>query len=248
MALRIYIALLIFLCLLCGCQREQMDHCVMSTGNIHTELRSMDGYHSIDLDDRIDLVMEHGSATTIAVEAGENLIDQVITEVRDSVLYIRNDNRCNWVRSFKPRITVSVPVEVVRKLTLRGTGDVTARDTIVRHEFGLEQWGAMGTVDLLLDVNVVKIGLHTGAGNVVIKGMAGHLAEYYSGMLGIIDASQLMARYVSINSSGVGDMRCWATDGMDVQILDAGDVYYRGDPLEFYSLITGTGRLIKDEQ
>jgi hypothetical protein len=247
MALKAHICLLLLVCMLSACKREQMDDCFTSTGSIRMEERSLEAFHGIDLDDRIDLVLDHLPATTITVEAGKNLLGQISTEVRDGVLHVRNENRCNWVRSFKPRITVRVPIDEVDLITVRGQGDVSATDTIRKDAFRIEQWGGMGTADLIVDVSVIHIGLHTGAGDVILKGRTGHSANFYSGMLGTIDASGMRARVVNVNNSGVGDFRCWAHEGLNVRINDAGDVYYRGDAT-VSSEITGSGRLIKVDQ
>jgi hypothetical protein len=233
--------------LLAGCEREQWDDCITSTGPERIEERAVGGFHTVDLSDRVDLVLEPRASGTVAVEAGRNLLGQVGTEVRDSVLYIANDNRCNWVRSFKPRITVHVPVTAVRKLVLRGTGDVSCTDTLRVQDFRVEQHGAQGTTDLLLDVHTCAVGLHTGAGDVRLRGRCTSQADLYSGIMAPIDASQLRARFVAVNNSGIADIRCWATEGLDAQLYSVGDVYYRGDPGSVQSLVLGEGRLIRTE-
>ncbi len=231
------------LVLLSGCRKEQWDDCITSTGPQRSEERVLAGFHTVDVSDRIDVVLDHVPATTIVVEAGRNLMDQVRTEVRDSVLYVTNENRCNWVRSFKPRIVVKVPIADVRTLTLRGTGNISATDTVRQDILRIDQWLAMGTVDLTVNVNSIEVGLHTGAGDVVLRGQVQANANYYSGIMGTIDAADLRAAIVNINNSGVGDFHCWATDELKVQINDAGDVYYRGDPA-IESSINGSGQLI----
>ena len=243
MALRFVISIALLM-LFAGCEKEQWDDCITSTGPERSEERVLSGFHSVDLSDRIDLVLDHSPATTIVVEAGRNLMDQVSTDVRDSVLYIKNHNRCNWVRSFKPRITVKVPIGSVRSLILRGTGDVSATDTVKHDVFRIDQWLAMGTADLRVDVKAIYVGLHTGAGDVVLRGRASTNANFYSGIMGTIDASQMRARFVNINNSGIGDFKCWVDVGLNAEINDVGDVYYRGDPLFVESNINGSGELI----
>jgi hypothetical protein len=238
---------MLLLLLASGCAREQLDDCITSTGPQRTEVRYTGHFHTVDLDDRIDLVLEAREHGTASVEAGRNLLGQVHTEVEDGILKIRNRNKCNWVRSFKPRITVRVPVQDVKQLVLHGTGDIHCTDTIRHDEFRVEQWGAMGTAELLLDVGALYIGLHTGAGDMVLKGRVGQNANFYSDMLGSIDARGLHTPLLNINNQGIGDFRCWAVGEMNVAIRDAGDVYYRGEPLQLNSQITGTGRLIRME-
>lgn len=244
MELRAVIALCALLLL--GCQQEQWDDCVTPAGPMRTEERMLSDFSSIDLGDRVDLLFEQRPDNTVAVEAGSNLLNQVITEVREGTLYVRNDNRCNWVRSFRPRITVRVPVSHVAKLTVRGTGNVDCRDSIVRERFDLAQWGAEGSVRLLLDVLTVDAGLHTGAGDLKLLGRCSGEAFLYSGIMAPLDASGMRTRRVSVNNSGIADMRCWATVFLAVQLNSVGDVYFRGDPPNVQSTISGTGRLIRE--
>jgi hypothetical protein len=232
------------LCLV-GCQREQWDDCITSAGPLRSEVRTVGAFHTIDLDDRIDLVLEERPSNTIAVEAGSNLLGQIRAEVQDGTLIVRNGMKCNWVRSFKQRVTVHVPVSRVAKLTVRGTGDVLCADTIVRDRFELEQWSAQGSADLLLKVQSCSIALHTGAGDARVAGTCVSTADLFSGIQAPIDARALQARNVNVNNSGVADIRCWATERLDVQLRDVGDVYYRGDPA-ISSDITGSGALIRE--
>lgn len=232
--------------LLVGCEREQWDDCVTSTGPPRIEERSVPAFHSVDLDDRIDLVIEARANGAVAVEGGSNLLGQIETEVVDGVLRLRSTMRCNWVRNLKKRVTVHVPVDGLDRLVLRGTGDVRCLDTIQVERFELEQWGAHGGTQLLLDVHTCSIALHTGAGSVNVAGRCSVTADLFSGIMGPIDASGLRTRFVNVNNSGVADVRCWVTDLLDVRINDVGDVYYRGYPTNVQEHITGSGRLLHE--
>jgi hypothetical protein len=167
--------------------------------------------------------------------------------VDNGVLKVRNENRCNWVRSYVPRITVHVPMIGVGQLTLRGSGSVNGLDTIRRERFVVEQWGGEGTVSLLLDVEQLACALHTGVGDVRLSGRCGEVADLYSGVIGAIDAAGLRTPVVNVNNSGVADIRCWAEERLAVKILARGDVYYRGSPTEVATDLQGSGRLLRLE-
>jgi hypothetical protein len=235
----------ILLLMLAGCQREQWDDCVTSTGPLRMEERSLGAFTAIELEDRIDLVLEDRPLGTVAIEGGGNLIGQVATEMSGGALRITNGMRCRWVRSFKPRITVRVPVEGLCRITLRGTGDVSCADTIRCDYFLLEQWGAEGRTDLLLRTTRSDIAMHTGAGSVTISGTA-DLLELFSGIMAPIDARGVAASTVNVNNGGVSDIRCRTNGALNVLIDDAGDVYYAGGPSTVNSTINGSGRLIAE--
>jgi len=234
------------LCVLSACGKDGWDDCVTSTGPMRAEERDVPAFHAVDLSDRVDLVLERRPTGSLVVEAGRNLLGQVSTEVVDGVLRVRNDNRCNWVRSFKPRITVRVPVADVGELVLRGTGHVTSDDTVRRGAFRIQQQNAQGSVTLTVDVDVCEVGLHTGAGDVTLLGRSGTV-HLYSGIQGPIDASGMRAAVVHVNNSGVADIRCQATGSLYAGIHGVGDVLYSGRPDSVRSEITGRGRLIKAE-
>ena len=239
-------AIPLFALLLLGCEREQWDDCITSAGSMRSEERIVGDFHTVDLDDRVDLVIEERTFGSVSVEAGSNLMGQIATEVSDGTLKIRNEMRCNWVRSFKPRVTVHVPVDEVAKLVLRGTGNVSCTDTIIRDGFELEQWSALGSARLWLKVGNCSVALHTGAGDVTVSGTCSNQANLFSGIQGSIDASGLRARYVNVNNSGIADIRCWVDVALDVQLRDVGDVYYRGEPGSVQSDVTGSGSLINN--
>jgi len=230
---------------LASCQRDQWDDCVTSTGATQVEERAVPVFSSIEIEDRIDLVLEARATGSVAVEGGANLIGQAITEVKDGTLHIRNAMRCQWVRSFKPRITVHAPVEGICRITLRGTGNISCTDTLRCTTLLMEQWGAEGSAELKVDVDRLDIALHTGAGDAQVTGDCDE-AGLYSGIMAPIDASGLRAGTVRVNNSSVADIRCWAVNELDAQVRSVGDVYYRGDPGNVSSAITGSGRLIRE--
>lgn len=239
-------ALPLALILLTSCEREQMNDCVTSTGPMRTEERSVGAFSAIELNDRIDLVIGPRATGTVAVEAGRNLLGQLVTEVKDGVLVIRNDMTCHWVRSFKPRITVHVPINTWQRLSLRGTGNVHTTDTIVGDYLEVEQWEGEGSTLLLVRTLNTNIAMHTGAGSITLRGTTS-AAYLYSGIMAPLDASGLHAEDVTVNNSGVADIRCRASQSLNVQLFDAGDVYYYGAPATITSTVTGSGRLIRME-
>ncbi len=233
----------LLLLLLASCEAEQWDDCVTSTGPERLEERGLGSFHRIVMEDRIDLVLENRESGTVVVEGGANLLDQVVTEVEAGTLTVRNENRCNWVRSFRPRITVRVPLQTVMELELRGTGNVHAADTVRQQVFRIEQRNAQGTVDLPLAVDTCYVGMHTGAGDVRLAGRCG-VAYLYSGFMGPIDAGALAAQEVNVNNSGVADIICRAQQRLNVQLFDVGDVRYYGDPL-VQATVTGSGFVVR---
>src|SRR6187402_160202 len=61
-----------------------------------------------DLMCNADVIIHPDTVNRIRVTCGSNLIGKIETEITDGILRIRNNNHCNWVRSFDPYIKVEV--------------------------------------------------------------------------------------------------------------------------------------------
>jgi len=231
---------------LAACAKEERGDCFVSAGALTTELRSVGDFHSIVLDDRIDLVLTQDSLaeSSITVEAGRNLLGRVHTEVRNGELRITSNLKCNWVRNLKERTVVHATFRQLERITYRSVGNITATTPIHGRTFRLEQWDGHGTVRLEVHVDTCWIGLHTGVGDAVVSGTVQQLSLYTLNFAHI-DASSFTASEVLLNNSGSGDIRCRATEALYVQVRNTGDVYYSGEPAMLEAQLTGSGRLIK---
>jgi len=226
-----------------SCEKDQWDDCFTSTGSMTEEIRTTDEFSIVEIHDRVDLVLEEGTAGTIVVRAGKNLFGQIETNVIDGKLIIENKNTCNWVRSFQPRITVRVPVVQVAQLDIMGTGNITSTSTVQRSFFRIDQNGGQGNTVLSLEVDTCFVGMYSGAGNVSITGSS-YFVNLYSNTMGPINAIGLDAEVIAVNNSGNVDIRCRTSGNLNAEIYGVGDVYYSGEPV-ITAHIYGSGQLIK---
>ena len=228
-----------------SCEKDQWNDCFTSTGSMTEEIRTTEAFSTVEIYDRVDLVLEEGNAGSIVVRAGKNLLGQVETNVVDGKLIIENKNTCNWVRSFQPRITVRVPVSQVAHLDIKGTGNISSTSTVQRSFFRIDQNGGQGNTVISIDVDTCFVGMYSGAGNVSVTGST-YFANLYSNTMGPINAIGLDAEVLAVNNSGNVDIRCRASSNLNVEIYGVGDIYYAGEPL-ISTNIVGSGQLIKVE-
>lgn len=243
-----FIPIISLLLLLVSCKKENMGDCFISAGALASEVRTVPAFQRILLSDRIDLELTQDTLAQPMVEVitGKNLLDRVSTTVVDGELRIGSGITCNWVRNLKERPLVRVSFGHLERLTYSSVGNVSATGPIHGRSFRLEQWDGHGTVRLDVHVDTCWIGLHTGVGNAIITGSA-HKLDLYALNFAHIDAEGFPAAQVAVNNSGSGDIRCRATDALDVQVRNVGDVYYSGELSHLNAQLTGSGRLIRME-
>src|SRR5437763_903143 len=94
------------------CNKDNPCDCIHGTGNVVQQERQLSTFHSVYVEDNVNLIFQEDTVQKIIVEAGKNLIDLVKTEMRGDELYLHNDNKCNFSRRYD--IPINVYIHYVR--------------------------------------------------------------------------------------------------------------------------------------
>ena len=226
-----------------ACKDGALEDCFKSTGKITSESRVITAaFKTITVYDNINLIYTYDSIASIKVEAGNNLLGDITTEVQDSNLILHNNNRCNWVRSFSVPVNVYVHSTAVTKLIGRNTGNITSTNTIKANIFNFEGWMS-NHFDLTFDCNELDCSLNLDACDATLHGHANACFLWTAGN-GFFHGEDFVSDFITIMSKSTGDTYVNAPDTLWAKILDEGNVYYKGNPI-IETTITGTGKLIK---
>lgn len=226
-----------------SCEKEHLLDCTKSTGKEVTEYRSASAFKNIHLSDNVDLIIYPDTTPFIRVTAGQNLIDGIITELDGNTLYIRNENRCNWVRSFKNKYTVETGMLQPELISHYGSGSIQCKDTIRFDGFTFDNWDGSGSINLLLNCSSTNLNIHVGSCDLSASGISG-VSYLYANGTGVADLSQLETGYSYLKNSSTGDVRVRVTKELGATISHTGNVYYTGNPYRIDKNITGSGQLI----
>jgi hypothetical protein len=234
----------LFLVLNFSCKNDPLDDCFKSTGKITTEDRTVTGGFSvITVYDNVSLIFTQDSIYSISVEAGNNLLSEITTEVNDTILILHNNNKCNWVRKFGIPVNVYVHAPRVIKLIGRNTGSITSTNTITADVFDFEGWES-NHFDLTISCHELDCSLNLDACDAVVKGHADNCFLWTAGN-GFFHNENLTTNFTSLTTKSTGDTYINVQNVLWANILDIGNVYYTGNPT-ITSTITGSGQLIKN--
>ena len=225
-----------------GCNKSGGD-CLSSSGKIIFQQRGQSGFDSIDMKDNVNLILTQDSVDEIMVEAGENIISGITTEVIDRQLIIRNLNSCNWTRDYGKPINVHLKVKNLQLIDYNSSGNISSTNTISSWKFRVDVRDGCGTVDL--DVRNEFGSFIERAGTVDFK-LRGRvtICEIYAADYGPFHCENLETDYQYINSLGSNDCYIRCTRDLTVTISSIGNVYYTGNPGKITQNITGSGKLI----
>ncbi len=238
------ILILLLLIASAGCKRERLDDCYTNAGEVVIEGRWSSYFETINLYDDINLVIEQGDDYSIRVEGGKNLLDAVITEVKDSILYINNTMSCKWTRSYDQDLTVYVTSPSLKSIRYEGIGKVQTNSQVVFDVLEINVWGGSGSINIDVDCQTLHLGLHYGTVDFNIKGKSS-MTTIYSNSYGPFYCEALDSDIVFITHKGTNDCYIHANHILGAEITSVGNIYYSGNPYDINCTDTGSGNLIK---
>ena len=242
----IYYFVLSFVLALSSCNKENSCDCFKSTGDIITEARNVSSFNKIYLEDNINLYISIGTSYSLSIEAGSHLQSLIKSEVTDSCLYLKNENKCNWVRSYKKKINAYITCKSIQDINYNSaSGNIYTLDTIHSDFFQVDDFGGSGELNLLLVSKNSYFRNHTGPADIIVKGKSQN-AYIYSAGNGLVDLKEYLSDYVVVNNFSTNNCFTNVNKELDATIGSLGDIYYTGNPNSIKSNITGSGKLIKN--
>ena len=196
--------------------------------------RTVGDFTGIKAGDAFNITLTQNDATSLKVNAPENVQSQIKTEVKDGVLIISSEGN---IKTDKP-IEIAISIKALNNLDISGSSDVKSENQLTCDKLTIESSGA-GDIHLELKAAEVKADI-SGAGDLTLKGSAQMLEVTVSGA-GDLKASNLEANKIKAKVSGAGDAKVNAIQSLDADVSGAGSIIYKGNPAERNVNITGAG-------
>lgn len=224
-----------------SCKQENMCDCIKRTGDIVTETRAVSGFTRVTVEDNLNVFITQDSVFEVKVEAGENIVPLIRAEVSDGVLTLKNDNRCNWSRSYDKPFNVFIRMPRIDYILSNGTGDIKSSNTITTPNIDLETKSS-GNIEFT--VNNSKVTSHMfGYGDIYLYGTTQEHACSIGGD-GFLYAGDLQTNTTWLHDFTTGLCYVKASNALEVHIDNVGDVYCYGTPATINKEVNGTGNLI----
>lgn len=188
---------------------------VRGSGNVITESRVVSGFSEIVLMGSGDVVVDVGGAESLTIEAEDNIVALLESEVRGGRLELGSKSSISPTRAIK----YTVSAVALDRVSISGSGDITATN---------------------VDTESFEVEI-SGSGRVEPIGTASDLAVDIRGS-GSYEGERLVAATGTVSISGSGDAFVNVTGDLDVSISGSGDVRYLGNPSLSTSL-SGSGEV-----
>lgn len=215
---RFIFILLVIALITAACQSVPVNT-VRGTGNVISQQRSVSGFTGIEVNIPAELEIRQGSLESLTIEAEENLMQYIDSEVRNGRLVISTPPSTSLSPTTPIRLTVGV--SQLSAIDVHGISNVTASD-----------------------LNLESLGISfDGTGSAQLTGSVDTQSISIRGEATIRNA-ELISSEVNIDISGAGTVEVNAADALNVNVAGLGNVRYVGSPLVSQQ-ISGTGSVMQ---
>lgn len=230
-----------------SCKKAEDRSCFKSTGGIVTKEVSLEAFELMELYPHIEYELIQDSLDKLVITGGENVVNFVEASIVDKRLYIKNKNRCPFLRDPKKMIKVEIHFTTLYNLHYEGSERIFSKDTLQLPYFTLTIRDGAGPVDLKLNSEIIQADILHGWGDYTLEGKA-KIARIGARSNGFCDTRKLLVTdsiYVASETSGdmyvnVGSLPLYG------YIKSIGDVYYSGSPSPIVVIESSTGKLIAE--
>ncbi len=212
---------------------------VFGSGRVVTETRAVSDFSRVELLGSGEVILAQGTTEGLQVEAEDNLMSHLRTEVRGHTLYLGlNDEAGPAILQPTKSIKYYVSLKTVEGLALSGSGNITT-GPLTGDNLELTITGSGNIFVDTAAVKAVKSAIR-GSGRCEVRGGTATAQDVEISGSGNYAGEKLETATGQVRITGSGKATVWAKESLDARISGSGDVYYYGTP-QVTERITGSG-------
>jgi len=221
-------------------QAQFFNKKIKGNGELTTITRNVSDYDEISVAGSFDVKLFKGEEGTITIKADENLLEYIVTEVKNSDLKIKTKK--GYTITSRKTIEITVPFESIDGVSLAGSGDVFTNDVIKSNNLKLSLAGS-GNMDLNVSTGEVVSNI-AGSGNIQLAGDTDNFSCSIAGS-GNLNGFNLKATIANAKIAGSGNIKINAVNEIHAKIAGSGNIVYSENPEIVKSKSAGSGSVKK---
>lgn len=227
-----------------GCDKNG----VASKGEAEIVTRTLDSFSGIDVGQKfkVFLTSDATKPMQISIDYYHKLNPQISTTVEHGVLYIKDNNRFDWLRPLDIQPVLTINTHFIDNLNIHGSCELSCLDSIVGNQINVHIH-SVKPVHLKTDCGNLY-GNSDDYGMVRFEGR-GTIFSWSCEMGSWFDAWNLNCDDAYIRHYTQHDCKVNASKKLEINLFNSGNLYYKDTPT-LNSLIinaSGTGKAIKSK-
>ncbi|MCF6365817.1 MAG: DUF2807 domain-containing protein [Bacteroidales bacterium] len=246
--MKCFLYILLIISLLFSCRKA--DDCLSNAGKEIVVESSLNEFDTLFVNDIFTIYLIQDTFNQIRIEGYENFVNSTTFEVKDNSLFLQNEHKCKFSKPNKKDIFVFITINEISRIRLNEASKVISETELNNDsEIGLIINSKYNEADLNLNCKTFYYwNTHLNGGKINLKGKVENL-RLWNTSLGSVDASNLSAKNVLVDTDSKADCKVVANSKLDCTIKGQGNVYYSGNPdIIILNDTVSTGKLIYSEK
>lgn len=199
---------------------------VTGSGSVIQEQRQVSGVRRVEVRNSGDLTIEFGPEEALIIEAEENVLPYIESDVRGGTLVLSTRSMTN-LNARKP-IRYFLTVTSLEGVSTTSSGDITVPEVEAdRFEIEISSSGDISLESLIADSLEVDI---SSSGSVQIMGGEVERQDIRISSSGSYEADELQSVRATVRLSSSGSATIRVSDDLNANLSSSGDLMYIGDP------------------
>lgn len=236
------VGLILFILLFIGCNKPDAPSCLMTKGKSSSEVIAYNSITHFEIYDHFNIQLIQDSLNYIELIGGANEIQNISIEVNEDMLSVKNENKCNFLRSLKTKPQLNIHFEDIAYLGTYGYSNVNCLDTLKLSSFKLECFKTNATHDITINADSLFLLYHL-AGNTLQLAGESHYGYFYNAGNGWMHASDCILFNAGVHQESSGDVEINVTNKLNATINGDGNIKYLNSPIINTNYQSGLGKV-----
>lgn len=234
--------------ILSSCKKPEDRACFKSAGDDIEVNFQLDEFKHLDCFGNYKLNLIQDTVNKIVLKGGENLVSMINWELREDSLFINDENKCRFLRSYDKKVTVDLHYKNIDYILYIGSDTIRFLNPMVGSYLRFRMRESGGSAFLNLDCDYVDISMESGSCDLNVTGQSVFARIFIQSMTQGFCEEFETQDMLAINN-GNGDL--YVNPGLGIlkaTVSHIGNIYYKGNPSPITLDKTGSGDLIQLEE
>ena len=201
---------------------------------------TIESFSSVKSDIIANIEYTQSDIVKVRVKGDKKLVENLVVSETDGVLNLSSVKKLNTKGQKRMAVYISGPT--LEKIDMGGVGNFMLNGSVEAETLTVNFKGVGNFEGMDLQSNTIKA-TYEGVGNLELAGKT-DLLELRSEGVGNVNTEELKAKDAVVKARGVGSVKCYASESIDLTNNGVGSITYFGNPVVDNLINAGVGKII----